>query len=48
MFRYRAKDRMLKPIIICNDKAIRTYTSTGVNPPWVTEQQTAPAKANLE
>jgi hypothetical protein len=26
----------------------RTYTSTGVRPPWVTEQQTAPAKANLE
>jgi len=25
-----------------------TYTSTGVRPPWVTEQQTAPAKANLE
>jgi hypothetical protein len=25
-----------------------TYTSTGVSPPWVTEQQTAPAKANLE
>lgn len=24
------------------------YTSTGVRPPWVTEQQTAPAKANLE
>jgi hypothetical protein len=23
-----------------------TYTSTGVRPPWVTEQQTAPAKAN--
>ena len=25
-----------------------TYTSTGVRAPWVTEQQTAPAKANLE
>ncbi len=25
-----------------------TYTSTGVRPPWVTEQQTAPASANLE
>lgn len=25
-----------------------TYTSTGVKPPWVTEQQTAPAKATLE
>lgn len=25
-----------------------SYTSTGVRPPWVTEQQTAPAKANLE
>ena len=25
-----------------------TYTSTGVRPPWVTEQQIAPAKANLE
>jgi len=24
------------------------YTSTGVRAPWVTEQQTAPAKANLE
>lgn len=27
---------------------IPTYTSTGVRAPWVTEQQTAPAKANLE
>ena len=26
----------------------KTYTSTGVRAPWVTEQQTAPAKANLE
>lgn len=26
----------------------QTYTSTGVRPPWVTEQQTAPAKANRE
>lgn len=25
-----------------------TYTSTGVRAPWVTEQQTAPARANLE
>ncbi len=25
-----------------------TYTSTGVRAPWVTEQQIAPAKANLE
>ena len=25
-----------------------TYTSTGVRAPWVTEQQTAPASANLE
>jgi hypothetical protein len=25
-----------------------TYTSTGVKAPWVTAQQTAPAKANLE
>ncbi len=25
-----------------------TYTSTGVRPPWVTEQQIAPANANLE
>ena len=24
------------------------YTSTGVRPPWVTEQQTAPARANRE
>jgi hypothetical protein len=24
-----------------------TYTSTGVKPPWVTEQQIAPARANL-
>lgn len=29
-------------------EAIVTYTSTGVRAPWVTEQQTAPAKANLE
>lgn len=28
--------------------ARKTYTSTGVKPPWVTAQQTAPAKANLE
>mgnify|MGYP006900020584 CR=1 FL=1 len=27
---------------------LATYTSTGVRAPWVTEQQTAPAKANLE
>jgi len=26
----------------------KTHTSTGVRPPWVTEQQTAPARANLE
>jgi hypothetical protein len=26
----------------------KTYTSTGVRPPWVTEQHTAPARANLE
>jgi hypothetical protein len=26
----------------------KTYTSTGVRPPWVMEQQRAPAKANLE
>ena len=26
----------------------RTYTSTGVRPPWVREQQTAPAKAKRE
>lgn len=26
----------------------KTYTSTGVRPPWVTEQQIAPASANLE
>ena len=26
----------------------KTYTSTGVRAPWVTEQQTAPANANLE
>lgn len=26
----------------------KTYTSTGVRPPWVTEQQTAPARANRE
>jgi hypothetical protein len=25
-----------------------TYTSTGVRAPWVTEQQIAPARANLE
>lgn len=25
-----------------------TYTSTGVRAPWVMEQQTAPARANLE
>ena len=25
-----------------------TYTSTGVRPPCVSEQQTAPARANLE
>lgn len=25
-----------------------TYTSTGVRPPWVREQQTAPARANRE
>jgi hypothetical protein len=34
--------------IIRDGKGIGTYTSTGVRPPWVTEQQTAPAKANLE
>lgn len=28
--------------------ARRTYTSTGVRPPWVSEQQTAPAKAKRE
>ena len=28
--------------------AEEAYTSTGVRPPCVTEQQTAPAKANLE
>ena len=28
--------------------ARRTYTSTGVRPPWVSEQQTAPAKARRE
>ena len=28
--------------------ARRTYTSTGVRPPWVREQQTAPAKAKRE
>ncbi len=27
---------------------VLTYTSTGVRPPWVTEQQTAPAKACIE
>jgi len=27
---------------------IETYTSTGVRAPWVTEQQIAPATANLE
>jgi hypothetical protein len=26
-------------------KNVGAYTSTGVRPPWVTEQQTAPAKA---
>jgi hypothetical protein len=26
----------------------KTYTSTGVRPPWVTEQHTAPAKAKRE
>jgi len=31
-----------------NFESVKTYTSTGVRPPWVTEQQTAPAKANLE
>lgn len=29
-------------------KGGETYTSTGVRAPWVTEQQTAPAKANRE
>lgn len=29
-------------------RARRTYTSTGVRPPWVREQQTAPAKAKRE
>ena len=28
--------------------ARKTYTSTGVRPPWVSEQQTAPAKAKRE
>ena len=27
---------------------VETDTSTGVRPPWVTEQQTAPAKAKRE
>jgi hypothetical protein len=27
---------------------MKTYTSTGVRAPWVTEQQTAPAKAKRE
>lgn len=31
--------------IVC---VVLTYTSTGVRPPWVTEQQTAPAKAKRE
>ena len=37
-------------MISSGNKGIRcaTHTSTGVRPPWVTEQQTAPAKANLE
>lgn len=30
------------------DNLAETYTSTGVRPPWVTEQQIAPARANLE
>lgn len=30
-----------------HDHHRNTYTSTGVRAPWVTEQQTAPAKANL-
>jgi hypothetical protein len=42
----KARSEPLAPAIA--ERRQETYTSTGVRAPWVTEQQTAPAKANRE
>lgn len=43
-----ARSRAAKGAIDSERLAVETYTSTGVRPPWVMEQQAAPARANRE